>query len=134
MTRLPDRYYDLVLEIDQLKEEEQELKNQQPVNLNEIINIRQLINNLQEELKTFEEPEYRYVISREVIDLENPEDEYYFTKEYTSEEEAMIEFETQVDELKELFTEVLEMKLENGMFFIRDKVEEVSLVVFKYSL
>lgn len=134
MTRLPDRYYDLELEIGQLKEEEEALRNQQPVNLNEIIRVRQLINTLREELLEFEEPAYRYVISREVIDLENPEDEYYFTKEYDTEEEAWESFETQVDELKELFTEVLEMKLENGMFHIRDNVEEVNLIVFKYLL
>ena len=134
MTRLPDRYYDLELEIGQLKEEEEALRNQQPVDLNEIIRVRQLINILREELLEFEEPAYRYVISREVIDLENPEDEYYFTKEYDTEEEAWESFETQVDELKELFTEVLEMKLENGMFFIRDSVEEVSLMIYKYLL
>lgn len=134
MTRLPDRYYDLELEIGQLKEEEEALRNQQPVDLNEIIRVRQLINTLREELLEFEEPAYKYVISREVIDLENPEDEYYFTKEYDTEEEAWESFETQVDELKELFTEVLEMKLENGMFHIRDNVEEVNLIVFKYLL
>ena len=134
MTRMPDRYYDLVLEIDQLKEEEQELKNQQPVDLNEIIRLRQLINTLREELLEFEEPVYRYVISKEVVDLENPEDEYYFTKEFDNEEEAWRTFEEEVDELKELFTEVLEMKLENGMFFIRDNVEEVSLMIYKYLL
>lgn len=134
MTRLPDRYYDLELEIGQLKEEEEALRNQQPVDLNEIIRVRQLINELREELLEFEEPAYRYVISREVIDLENPEDEYYFTKEYDTEEEAWESFETQVDELKELFTEVLEMKLENGMFHIRDSVEEVNLIIFKYLL
>ena len=134
MTRLPDRYYDLELEVGQLKEEEKALRNQQPVDLNEIIRVRQLINTLQEELLEFEEPAYKYVISREVIDLENPEDEYYFTKEYDTEEEAWESFETQVDELKELFTEVLEMKLENGMFHIRDNVEEVNLIVFKYLL
>lgn len=134
MTRLPDRYYDLELEIGQLKEEEEALRNQQPVDLNEIIRVRQLINVLREELLEFEEPAYRYVISREVIDLENPEDEYYFTKEYDIEEEAWESFETQVDELKELFTEVLEMKLENGMFHIRDSVEEVNLMIYKYLL
>jgi hypothetical protein len=134
MTRLPDRYYDLELEIGQLKEEEEALRNQQPVDLNEIIRVRQLINELREELLEFEEPAYRYVISREVIDLENPEDEYYFTKEYDTEEEAWESFETQVDELKELFTEVLEMKLENGMFHISDSGEEVNLIIYKYLL
>ena len=138
MKRLPDRYYELVLEIGQLKEEEQDLIKQEPINLFEVIDIRQQINELQQEVNLIEESideiEYRYVVAKEVIDLENPEDEYYFTKEFTTEAEAWIEFETEVEYLKEVFTEPTEMELHDGAFHVKDKDEEVNLVIYIYKV
>ena len=55
-----------------------------------------------------------------------------FTKEFTTEAEAWIEFETEVEYLKEVFTEPTEMEMYEGAFHIKDHEGEVNLTIYIY--
>ena len=134
MKRLPERYYDLVLERDQLLEESEYILNQTPVYALRFIDLTSQILSLEEEIKEIEkemdEPKKMYIIAREVIDYENPEDEYYFTKDYATEEEAIDAFHEQIEELLELFTDATNITNENGLFHIEDAQEAVTLILY----
>lgn len=119
MKRLPDRYYDLVLERDQLKEELEYIKN--------------AIDDLNKEIEAIEneiddEPKKFYVITREVFVTEN-DDFYSFVNEYSSIAEALVEFTMQKNELKEAFVEYVEMSEEENYFYVRDNDESVELAL-----
>lgn len=119
MKRLPDRYYDLVLERDQLKEE--------------LEYIKTAIDDLNKEIEAIEneiddEPKKFYVITREVFVTEN-DDFYSFVNEYSSIAEALVEFTMQKNELKEAFVEYVEMSEEENYFYVRDNDESVELAL-----
>lgn len=119
MKRLPDRYYDLVLERDQLKEELEYIKN--------------AIDDLNKEIEAIEneiddEPKKFYVITREVFVTEN-DDFYSFVNEYSSIAEALVEFTMQKNDLKEAFVEYVEMSEEENYFYVRDNDESVELAL-----
>lgn len=134
MKRLPDRYYDLVLERDQLLEESKDIIIKTPVDALTFKALKAQILSLDKEIKEIEkeidEPKKMYIIAKEVIDFENPEDEYYFTKDYTTEEEAISAFNEQIEELLELFTDAIDITNENGWFHIRDTQEAVTLTLY----
>lgn len=134
MKRLPDRYYDLVLERDQLLEESKDIIIKTPVDALTFKALKAQILSLDKEIKEIEkeidEPKKMYIIAKEVIDFENPEDEYYFTKDYTTEEEAISAFNEQIKELLELFTDAIDVTNENGWFHIRDTQEAVTLTLY----
>lgn len=134
MKRLPDRYYDLVLERDQLLEESKDIIIKTPVDALIFKALKAQILSLDKEIKEIEkeidEPKKMYIIAKEVIDFENPEDEYYFTKDYTTEEEAVDAFHEQIEELLELFSDAIEITNENGLFYIRDAQEAVTLTLY----
>lgn len=119
MKRLPDRYYDLVLERDQLKEE--------------LEYIKTAIDDLNKEIEAIEneiddEPKKFYVITREVFVTEN-DDFYSFVNEYSSIAEALVEFTMQKNDLKEAFVEYVEMSEEENYFYVRDNDESVELAL-----
>ena len=119
MKRLPDRYYDLVLERDQLKEE--------------LEYIKTAIDDLNKEIETIEneiddEPKKIYVITREVFVTEN-DDFYSFVNEYSSIAEALVEFTMQKNDLKEAFVEYIEMSEKEDYFYVRDNDESVELAL-----
>ncbi len=135
MKRLPDRYYDLVLERDQLLEEADVILNSKPIDALEFIDVTTKIVALEEEIHRIEqevESEYNnkkyYIITREVYDIEN-DDFYSFINEYSTIAEALVEFAVQVRELKEAFTTYDELYEDDRLFFIRDEVETVSLAI-----
>ena len=134
MKRLPDRYYDLVLERDQLLEESKDIIIKTPVDALIFKALKAQILSLDKEIKEIEkeidEPKKMYIIAKEVIDFENPEDEYYFTKDYTTEEEAISAFNEQIEELLELFSDAIDVTNENGCFHIRDTQEAVTLTLY----
>lgn len=134
MKRLPDRYYDLVLERDQLLEESKDIIIKTPVDALTFKALKAQILSLDKEIKEIEkeidEPKKMYIIAKEVIDFENPEDEYYFTKDYTTEEEAISAFNEQIEELLELFTDAIDITNENRWFHIRDTQEAVTLTLY----
>lgn len=117
MKRLPDRYYDLVLERDQLKEE--------------LEYIKTAIDELNKEIESIvidDEPKKFYVITREVFVTEN-DDFYSFVNEYSSIAEALVEFTMQKNDLKEAFVEYVEMSEEENYFYVRDNDESVELAL-----
>jgi predicted nucleic acid-binding Zn-ribbon protein len=119
MKRLPDRYYDLVLERDQLKEE--------------LEYIKTAIDDLNKEIEAIEneiddKPKKFYVITREVCVTEN-DDFYSFVNEYSSIAEALVEFTMQKNELKEAFVEYVEMSEKEDYFYVRDNDESVELAL-----
>lgn len=134
MKKLPDRYYDLVLERDQLLEESEYVINHTPVDVLRFVELTTQIVTIEEEIKEIEkeinEPKKMYVIAREVIDYENPEDEYYFTEDYATEEEAIDALHEQIEELLELFTEATNVVNESGLFHIEDAQEAVTLILY----
>lgn len=134
MKRLPDRYYDLVLERDQLLEEYEDIINQTPVDAVRFKDLISQILSLNEEIKEIENeidgPKKMYVVAKEVVDFENPEDEYYFTKDYATEEEAIAAFHEQIEELLELFSDAIDITNKNGLFHIRDTQEAVTLILY----
>lgn len=134
MKRLPDRYYDLVLERDQLLEESKDIIIKTPVDALIFKALKAQILSLDKEIKEIEkeidEPKKMYIIAKEVVDFENPEDEYYFTKDYATEEEAIAAFHEQIEELLELFTDAIDITNENGWFHIRDTQEAVTLTLY----
>ena len=133
MKRLPDRYYDLVLEKDQLLEEAEEaMKNN---DIPEYVCLKLKVHmieselyQLEQEFKSNNKEKKYYIIIREVYDIEN-DDFYSFMNEYSSVAEAMVEFAIQVRELKEAFTTYEEIYETDDIFFIRDEVETVSLAI-----
>lgn len=117
MKRLPDRYYDLVLERDQLKEE--------------LEYIKTAIDELNKEIESIvidDGPKKFYVITREVFVTEN-DDFYSFVNEYSSIAEALVEFTMQKNELKEAFVEYVEMSEKEDYFYVRDNDESVELAL-----
>lgn len=134
MKKLPERYYELVLERDQLKEEYEYLLNHKPIDILECVQLSTAIDELNEEIQMLEEemnkeePRKFYLITREVYDIEN-EDFYSFVNEYKSIAEALVEFTVQTVELKELFTEYEEICDEKDYFYIRDASETVTLAL-----
>ena len=133
MKRLPDRYYDLVLEKDQLLEEAEEAMNNNDIPEYvclklKVHGIESELYQLEQEFKSNNKEKKYYVIIREVYDIEN-DDFYSFMNEYSSVAEAMVEFAIQVRELKEAFTTYEEIYENDDIFFIRDEVETVSLAI-----
>lgn len=133
MKRLPDRYYDLVLEKDQLLEEAEDAMNNNDIP--EYVNLKLKVHmieselyQLEQEFKSNNKEKKYYIITREVYDIEN-DDFYSFMNEYSSVAEAMVEFAIQVRELKEAFTTYKEIYETDDIFFIRDEVETVSLAI-----
>ena len=112
MKRLPERYYDLVLERDQLLEESEYILNQTPVDALRFIDLTSQILSLEEEIKEIEkemdEPKKMYIIAREAIDA----------------------FHEQIEELLELFTDATNITNENGLFHIEDVQEAVTLILY----
>lgn len=133
MKRLPDRYYDLVLEKDQLLEEAEDVINNNDIP--EYVGLKLKVHmieselyQLEQEFKSNNKEKKYYIIIREVYDIEN-DDFYSFMNEYSSVAEAMVEFAIQVRELKEAFTTYEEIYETDDIFFIRDEVETVSLAI-----
>ena len=131
MKRLPDRYYDLVLERDQLLEEAEDAMNNNDIP--EYVCLKLKVHSIEAELYHIEQTmeadnKKYYIITREVYDIEN-EDFYSFINEYSTIAETMVEFAVQVRELKEAFTTYDELYEDDRLFFIRDEVETVSLAI-----
>lgn len=133
MKRLPDRYYDLVLEKDQLLEEAEDAMNHNDIPEYvclklKVHGIENELYQLEQEFKSDNDQKRYYIITREVYDIEN-DDFYSFINEYNTIAEAMVEFAVQVRELKEAFTTYDELYEDDRLFFIRDEVETVSLAI-----
>lgn len=130
--RIPDKYYDLIMERDQLLEEEACILMHEPLNLEALYNVRLSLSKVESDLKLLEENvEVKFVVVSEMIELEHTESIFRNTKEFDNEESAKIYFREEVESIKRAFINKEELIEHEDIFHIKNKDEEINIMLYK---
>ena len=130
--RLPDKYYDLILERDQLLEEEECILMHEPMNLENLYEVRLALAEIERELKLLEkERDFKYILVSEMIDLEYHECIFRTTKEFDNEEQARCVFNEEIESVKRTFEDTVELVEHEDIFHIANLIDEINIILYK---